>query len=472
MKKVEKVSIAEISFTLDNDAYVALKQYLDSLHQYYENDPDGREITRDIEARIAELILEEQVYTKVVSKSLIDTIIAQLGTADQIDDEAGDGVESDGNVGGAAAGYAATGTSSDGSFPRRLHRSTERKVLGGVCSGIAQYLDVNVFWVRLVFLFPLALAIFGVPFHMNWRLENFIDGWFWVFFVIYIVLWIALPMARTPRQKLEARGEKITPASIRHNMQEAANTPAGKKAASVAAEVVTVLGRVVIFFVKLVAAIVGFSLLFSSIAIFMGMIAVFFDPHSAVVANGVSIVTAFEGMAILSPVLFTDLVLLCAMLPLLVVGMALLSFTFSWRLGRLFYGLTLGLWGLAIIFCGIVAASNVRFLHDELPDRIERWSGVEWRHGGHRHDRWEERRTTREAGKDADEVIIDLGVDSMVVVLKKNGLPNDTLRITEREVEGGTWESSENPAPDPSSAPDEAADEVGGRKRIEIRRVD
>ncbi len=32
MKKVEKVSIAEISFTLDNDAYVALKQYLDSLY--------------------------------------------------------------------------------------------------------------------------------------------------------------------------------------------------------------------------------------------------------------------------------------------------------------------------------------------------------------------------------------------------------------------------------------------------------
>jgi phage shock protein PspC (stress-responsive transcriptional regulator) len=422
MKTVEKVSIAEISFTLDSDAYSALKQYLDSLHAYYADDPDGREITRDIEARIGELILEEQVYTKVVSRPLIDRIIAQLGTPDQIDDQ-GDPIE--GADGGGSS-------STDGSLPRRLHRSAEGKILGGVCSGIARYWDINVVWVRLAFLFPILVSIFFSPFHWN-SFEEFVEGWSWGFLVTYIVLWIALPMARTPRQRLEARGEKITPASIRQNMQESVSTPAGRKAASVAAELLTVLGRVVLFFVKFVTAVVGFSLLFTAIAIFMGMGAVLFDPASISLVSGETIITVLEGMAVMSPLIFVELVLLCVLLPLGVIGMALLSFTFNWRLGRVFYGVTLGVWGVAIILVGIVSASNVRFLHDELPYRIEQWDD--------RHDRNDERwESSEDRRRDRDRI----SVDSLEVV------PVDSLE----------------------SVSEEASGEMRGRSRVEIRRVD
>ncbi len=248
------------------------------------------------------------------------------------------------------------------------------------CSGFAKFLDVSVAWVRLVFLAPLLFIVLVTPFHMHWFRE-FCEGWTWVFFVTYIVLWIALPMARTPRQKLEARGEKITPASIRQTMQGAATTPAGKKAASVAAELVTVLGRVVLFFVKFVMAIIGFSIMFAAAAILMGMLAVLFHPATMVVANDISIISLFDGMR--TPVLFVLLTLFGVMMPLFVIGMAMLSFTFSWRLGRMFYGLTLGSWALAIIFCGFVAISETRFLHDVLPDRIERLE----HHGDWRHDR-------------------------------------------------------------------------------------
>jgi phage shock protein PspC (stress-responsive transcriptional regulator) len=456
MKKIEKVSIAEISFTLDNDAYHALKQYLDSLHSCYAADPDGREIIADIEARIAELILEEQIYTKVVGLPLIERIIAQLGTPDQIDDQ-GDDPAGDGY---AASGFGGGLSSGDGSIPRRLHRSAERKLLGGVCSGIAQYLDINVFWVRLVFLFPLTLAIFGIPFHMHWRLENFIEGWSWVFFVIYIVLWIALPMARTPRQRLEARGERITPASIRQNMQESASTPAGRKAASVAAELLTVFGRVVLFFVKFVAAVIGFSLVFSAIAIFMAMFTIPFDPHAMVVANGVSVLNAFEGMAMLSPALFAELVLLCVMLPLLVAGMGLLAFTFSWRLGRLFYSVTLGVWGIAVLFCGIVAASNVRFFNDELPYRIEHWDDRDWGHG--RWERWDDRhdRDARDGGRWESSEGRRVSVDSLEAVAV------DSLERSSGADSGAVSGSTS------SDTSGEASGEVRRRRRVEIRRVD
>ena len=444
MKKVEKVSIAEISFTLDSDAYLALKQYLDSLHEYYENDPDGREIIADIEARIAELILGEQVYTKVVSRPLIDTIIAQLGTPDQIDDEAGEDSF-------AASKSRGAGASTDSQMPRRLHRSAEGKIFGGVCSGFATFLDVNVAWIRLVFLAPLLLGLFVAPFHWHW-LHEFCQSWGWVFFVTYIVLWIALPMARTPRQKLEARGEKITPASIRQTMQGAASTPAGRKAASVGAELLTVVGRVVLFFVKFVMAVIGFTVLFAAAGIIISMLAVLFYPANVVVvANEVPIVSLFEGMR--TPVLFVLLTLFCAMMPLLVVGMAMLSFTFSWRLGRLFYGLTLSSWAIAIIFCGFVAISEVRFFRDVFPDRIERLEDQE-RRG--RHGRWE---------WDSDSS-------------SRSGSRGDEWRATPgRVTDGGSVDSLDGAGAainslGVDSVAGEVMDEVGGRNRIEIRRVD
>ncbi len=464
MKKVEKVSIAEISFTLDSDAYLALKQYLDSLHVYYDKDPDGREIIADIEARIAELILDEQVYTKVVSRPLIDTIIAQLGTPEEIDDQAGEGVGEASGFSGAAGGVGGAGgfgaSSSDSSIPRRLHRSNDGKIFGGVCSGLAKFLDISVAWVRLVFLLPVMLTVISAPVHWHW-LKGFGEGWSWVFFVTYIVLWIALPMARTPRQKLEARGEKITPSSIRQTMQGAATTPAGRKAASVAAELFTVLGRVLLFFVKFVMAVVGFSLLFAAVGVFIGMFAILFNPAEGVNINGVGVISVLEGMSILSPVMFVELWLLCVLLPLVIVGVALLSFTFSWRLGRLFYGLTLGMWGLAMIACGIVAVGNARFFRDEVPDRVERWHegdhwGWDYRHDRrHRHHRWD----VRDETNDDDALVIDAADDSLVVVVRKDGTPGDTLVIDEKPALG-------------SDAEGEAVDEVNGRKRVKIKRVE
>jgi phage shock protein PspC (stress-responsive transcriptional regulator) len=394
MKKIEKVSIADISFTLDRDAYLSLQQYLTSIHDHYDKDPDGREITRDIEARIAELILGEQVYTKVVSQALIENIIAQLGSPEEIDGENSDtgGAGHEGHGPGKRFGRGSGtsshgrgfGASSEGGIPRRVHRSEEGKIIGGVCSGLAKYVNISVAWVRIAFLFPAILGLIVVPFH-SWWWQEFFNGWMWAFFVTYIVLWISLPMARTPRQKLEARGERITPESIRQNLQGSVNTPAGRKAASVTAELLTVVGRVVLFFVKFVMAVIGFSLLFAALIIFVCMISILFDPGLATI-DGVGAMQIFEGMSILSPVMFAELALVCVLLPLFVIGLTLLAFTFSWRLGRGLFGVTLGLWGLSMLFFGIVAISNARFFRDTLPYRIETWDDTHHYHHEFRYD--------------------------------------------------------------------------------------
>src|SRR5690606_11104199 len=71
--------------------------------------------------------------------------------------------------------------------PKRLFRSTEDKILGGVSGGIAAYFGIDPLWIRLVW-----VALFF----------GFGSG-----FLIYIILWIVMPEAKTTAQKLQMRGE-------------------------------------------------------------------------------------------------------------------------------------------------------------------------------------------------------------------------------------------------------------------------
>ena len=77
MKEVVKVSISGIAFSFDAEAYQVMKDYLDKLETGYAKKPDGREIVADIEARIAELILNEQESDNVVSRALAESVVAQ-----------------------------------------------------------------------------------------------------------------------------------------------------------------------------------------------------------------------------------------------------------------------------------------------------------------------------------------------------------------------------------------------------------
>jgi phage shock protein C len=45
---------------------------------------------------------------------------------------------------------------------RRIYRDIERRWVGGVCAGIANYLAVPVFWVRLLTVLPLCSPMFPI----------------------------------------------------------------------------------------------------------------------------------------------------------------------------------------------------------------------------------------------------------------------------------------------------------------------
>jgi phage shock protein PspC (stress-responsive transcriptional regulator) len=111
---------------------------------------------------------------------------------------------------------------------KRLYRSSEDRVIAGVCGGLASYFNISIWVPRLIFALPLIIGLFSGIF--NWWWSDDMDFWFGprvvtgslssTLFVTYIVLWIAVPIAVTAAEKLEMRGERVDLNSIRDTVKE------------------------------------------------------------------------------------------------------------------------------------------------------------------------------------------------------------------------------------------------------------
>ena len=167
MKKVINISLGGRSFTLNEDAYSRLNQFLDHFRAHL-SVPQGQqgEVMDEIEGRIAELFYQEVGDgNRVVTKELVERVAATLGMPD----------------GAAESGY--TPQQDPLPRPKKLYRDPDEKVVAGVCSGLGHYLDVDLTLIRILFLVAFIIGSAG----------------FW----IYVILWIAVPKADTPAKKCE-----------------------------------------------------------------------------------------------------------------------------------------------------------------------------------------------------------------------------------------------------------------------------
>jgi len=178
MKKTLNIGIGGKSFIIDEDAHERLKQYLETFRSRLA-DGQGGEVMDDIEARIAELLNANLGSSQqTVSLALVNQITTQLGMPDgkpefQTIDDNNENNE--------------YGKEEKTMNPvKKLYLDVESRKLGGVCSGLAAYFDIDVTLVRIIFLALLIGGGFG----------------FW----LYIIIWIVAPKAITPAQKCEMRG--------------------------------------------------------------------------------------------------------------------------------------------------------------------------------------------------------------------------------------------------------------------------
>ena len=186
MNKTISINLGGMFFHIDEDAYQKLSRYFDAVKRSLS--PDGREeIMKDIESRIAELFQERiQNEKQVVSLVEIDAVIGIMGQPEdyKIDEEAEQSI--------------------DYSIPskaKKLYRDKENSIIGGVASGFGHYLNIDPVWIRLLFVI-IVVAGFGSP------------------ILIYLILLVIIPVAKTTSQKLEMKGEPITISNIERKVKE------------------------------------------------------------------------------------------------------------------------------------------------------------------------------------------------------------------------------------------------------------
>ena len=175
MKKTLNINIRGIVFNIDEDAYQKLNNYLNEIYKHYKNQPGHEEIVSDIENRIVELFQERLNDKKqVITISDVTEIIGILGHPSDFDRELQDDEPR---------------SRSYQKGSKRLFRDPENRMIGGVCSGIGIYFDVDPVWFRLAFVVAVIFGGTGV--------------------LLYLILWIVLPPARTVTDRLEMKGDPI-----------------------------------------------------------------------------------------------------------------------------------------------------------------------------------------------------------------------------------------------------------------------
>ena len=190
MKKTLSINISGFVFHIDEDAYEKLHRYLEAIKFHFRGFKGKDEVITDIEARVAEILQNKVSATKeVITLEDVDEVIGIMGQPSDFS------MEDDDAAGQKEFTYS--------NIRKRLYRDPEKKVFGGVCSGLGAYFNIDTIWVRLIFFVSIPISGFGLP--------------------VYLILWLVVPEARTTAERLEMRGEPVNISNIEKSLGEEVN---------------------------------------------------------------------------------------------------------------------------------------------------------------------------------------------------------------------------------------------------------
>ncbi len=263
MKETVKINLNQRLFDLDADAYERLRNYLDSLSGYLKASAESAdEVLQDIEQRIAEILEEKFRKDKqVVTLQDIEEVIKMMGTIDDFARESDLNDDGEGATGNSKKSASYEDYSKE---HRKLYRDVENNILGGVCSGIAAYFNVDSVWIRLAFVVLFFINLVGL--------------------IIYLILWVVVPPAATTAQRLQMRGRPVTVENIQEsvksefykvkdNFRNYTHSEGFQKTRDTAGEVVTTMGNIFLVFLKVILILIGVALFVAVIAIILSFIA-------------------------------------------------------------------------------------------------------------------------------------------------------------------------------------------------------
>jgi phage shock protein PspC (stress-responsive transcriptional regulator) len=189
MKITVSINLGGYSFNIDEDAYAELKMYLRNLELHFSGEESASEILSDIETRMAELFrIKLTTYKQVINIEDVRQAISVLGTPEDISDTEGPSARDK----FASPGY------------HRMYRDPDNRVIGGVCSGMGAYWDIDPVIVRILFIVLALAGGLGI--------------------MVYLILYIVIPEARTTAQKIEMKGNPVNIHNIKDSVKKEFNS--------------------------------------------------------------------------------------------------------------------------------------------------------------------------------------------------------------------------------------------------------
>ena len=226
MNEITKIHLGRQAFTIAVDAHKELQEYLRAIKRHM---GDTDEAVEEVELRMAELLTECGIRgDKVVLLKDVKYLKGQLGEPGDFGDGEGESVPE------------------DSAAPKRLFRDTEDAMLAGVAAGIGKYFGIDPLWVRLAFI---ALTFAGA------------SG-----ILIYIILWLIVPEAKTSSDRLQMQGKPVTVDALKDVVERADVEGAARRAGNT-------MGKVVQSILKVLLGLIGAALAIAGTAAIMGLLA-------------------------------------------------------------------------------------------------------------------------------------------------------------------------------------------------------
>lgn len=185
MKITVSINLGGYFFNIDEDAYADLKRYLKNLELHFAGEESSSEILSDIETRMAELFRTKITsYKQVINFEDVRQAISILGTPEDISDNNGPSAHEKFS----SPGY------------HRMYRDTDHRVIGGVCSGMGACWNLEPWIVRAIFIVLAMTGGLGV--------------------LVYLILYIVIPEAKTTAQKIEMKGNPVNIHNIKDSVKK------------------------------------------------------------------------------------------------------------------------------------------------------------------------------------------------------------------------------------------------------------
>lgn len=190
MNKTISIHLQGTPFQIEEGAYDLLRNYLERLTKVIQNEKGSDEILQDVELRMAELFTKQLAPSKkVIETPMVEEVLSILGSPEVFGDSENTVEEKTKTV--------------DVQVEKRLFRDEENSILGGVCSGFANYMNWDVTIIRAIYVGLIIFGGFGIP--------------------LYIILWIITPKAKTSIEKLQMKGKPVTLESMKSEIEDAAD---------------------------------------------------------------------------------------------------------------------------------------------------------------------------------------------------------------------------------------------------------